>query len=39
LYGALDLWRQAADAGKVPPVPRRIEELRYLLARDLEAPR
>ena len=34
LFEALELWRQGYDAGRLPRMPRRIEELRYLLAHD-----
>src|SRR5262245_50365298 len=33
LYGALELWRQSAEAGRAPSLPQRLNELRYLLAR------
>jgi hypothetical protein len=35
LYGALELWRHGYEAGRSPRMTRRLEELRYLLARDL----
>jgi hypothetical protein len=35
LYGALALWRERYLVGQLPRMPRRVEELRYLLGREL----
>jgi hypothetical protein len=35
LFDALELWRHEHLTGRLPRLPRRIEELRHLLARDL----
>jgi hypothetical protein len=34
LFGALELWCQGYDADRLGPMPRRLVELHYLLARD-----